>query len=415
MCSGSANISCCVVDSNDSGVFDQTGILQSGFEEVSAVVFHPFENMLVCADARRNIGVYDYKDFDKLNSFSNDNTRGSRITSLHLINENGPSSLLLAGSDDGVVRIWRNIHMRSSGSGGSGSGGGAAGTSGSFVTPDAAGLANSLSAAGLGGIGGSSGAGESGGSSSGGSGGEGGQELASAWTGLRNLTKGGSGLVTDWQQRNGRLCCTGHTDVIRLWDVERATCSRDIILGTDSYVFSLCSSYDGNALYAGCGDGYVRVFDVRADKPFVASSSKVASSGRVVRAHLQRGGSDNGKLVIGGSSGDIIISDMRSPEQTISQFHSGKESLDAMAAHDYAPLLATGSKSEVIKLFDLSGKLLKTVKYHKGFMGHRIGPVTSLAFHPNQLYLAAGALNPIVSIMASITLPALLSALSLLP
>ncbi len=45
-----------VSDANDSGVFDQTGILNSGFEEVSAVVFHPYENMLIAADARRHIG-----------------------------------------------------------------------------------------------------------------------------------------------------------------------------------------------------------------------------------------------------------------------------------------------------------------------------------------------------------------------
>lgn len=42
--------------------------------------------------------------------------------------------------------------------------------------------------------------------------------------------------------------------------------------------------------------------------------------------------------------------------------------------------------------------LLAHVKYHPGFMGMRLGSVAALAFHPNNLVLAAGTAEYVVSI-----------------
>ena len=81
----------------------------------------------------------------------------------------------------------------------------------------------------------------------------------------------------------------------------------------------------------------------------------------------------------------------------------------------------SGSHNQFIKVFNLSGETLSTIRYHDGFLGQvsihaggrnvvfilyfwsyfqRIGPVSCLAFHPHKMFLAAGATDSIVSIYA---------------
>ena len=52
-------------------------------------------------------------------------------------------------------------------------------------------------------------------------------------------------------------------------------------------------------------------------------------------------------------------------------------------------------------MFDFNGNCLNTIRYHDGFLGQRIGPVSSLAFHPTKPLLAAGATDSIVSIYST--------------
>lgn len=62
--------------------------------------------------------------------------------------------------------------------------------------------------------------------------------------------------------------------------------------------------------------------------------------------------------------------------------HKDKTSvLSAFAVHDYSPICASGSPKPFIEIFDHSGSTLDTIKYHVGFLGQRIGPITTLAFH----------------------------------
>eukprot|EP00960_Hanusia_phi_P064316 765762-Hanusia_phi.AAC.4 len=89
-----------------------------------------------------------------------------------------------------------------------------------------------------------------------------------------------------------------------------------------------------------------------------------------------------------------------------------KERITAMALHPYAPVLAAGSDAQMVGcphvgyvLIDLQvnvistgGEVLNTIKYHEGFLGQRIGPICSVAFHPLRLILAAGATDSIISI-----------------
>jgi len=226
--------------------------------------------------------------------------------------------------------------------------------------------------------------------------------MVTAWVAVRNLPRGGTGLVLDWQQRFGRLAVSGHTDTIRLWDVEKMVCMRDLPLSTESLCYSLTSSGDGAFVYAACGDGTVRMFDSRIEKSFVSFSTK--HQGRCVKVHLQRIGGDIGKLVSGSATGEVIVSDLRMTAASLAKFTAigNKMSLDALAVHDFAPVLAAGSANQLINIYDLNGTLLKTVKHHKGFMGNRVGPVSSLAFHPIQQCLAASGSNSFISILSAV-------------
>ncbi len=79
--------------------------------------------------------------------------------------------------------------------------------------------------------------------------------------------------------------------------------------------------------------------------------------------------------------GDLKFWDSRSSQsvQTISNTVRNMVSLDV---HPQANLLACGSASQIIKVFSLNGENLSSIRYHDGFMGQRIGPISCLNFHP---------------------------------
>ena len=82
---------------------NQKAIFESDAEMTSLLVFHPFENVLVSTDDRSTIRMWSYEESKKLGAFKNDAQKPSRVTSIGWLNE-ATSSLLLTGSDDGVIR-----------------------------------------------------------------------------------------------------------------------------------------------------------------------------------------------------------------------------------------------------------------------------------------------------------------------
>jgi hypothetical protein len=47
------------------------------------------------------------------------------------------------------------------------------------------------------------------------------------------------------------------------------------------------------------------------------------------------------------------------------------------------PVLSfSGSRQQKIKVFNFQGDELNMIRYHVGFLGQRIGPISCLAFHP---------------------------------
>lgn len=211
------------------------------------------------------------------------------------------------------------------------------------------------------------------------------QRIVSAWTASRTVGK--DGILVDWH--NGKLVTSSCSDLVRVWDVQAERCTQEI--RGPSQVSAMTFCLEGQAISCGFADGTVRLFDMRDPKLSVQFTKH---SHPIVGLQMQ-----NGRLVSGALDGNVILHDLRGP--MLSRFATG-QSLEALAAHPFAPLLAAGSSKQVIKVFDSNtGNVIHATKYHKGFMGHRIS-VSCLAFHPNQVLLAAGAQNSFISILAAV-------------
>ena len=111
------------------------------------------------------LSIWDWRRRAIVAAFNNGNPKGTSITSLSFINED-TGGLLLAGSADGMVRLYRNYDP---------------------VYED------------------------------------GKLELVSAWRALSVMTKvtRRAGLITDWNQNLARLLVGGDSDNINCWDAVR--------------------------------------------------------------------------------------------------------------------------------------------------------------------------------------------------
>jgi len=86
---------------------NQLAVLDNEAHQPVKLLFHQFEPHLVIADDRDGLFVWDWHQHTRLNSFSNGNKDGSKITSTVFLNEDDVA-LLMVGSSDGILKIYRN-------------------------------------------------------------------------------------------------------------------------------------------------------------------------------------------------------------------------------------------------------------------------------------------------------------------
>jgi len=107
------------------------------------------------------------------------------------------------------------------------------------------------------------------------------------------------------------------------------------------------------------------------------------------------------QIVSASQAGDIQFLDVRRAAEPYLTIEAHRGSLTALAVHRHAPVVASGSAKQMIKVFSLEGEQLTIIRYQPSFMGQRIGSVNCLSFHPYKSLLAAGASdNALVSIYA---------------
>eukprot|EP00268_Persea_americana_P021856 TRINITY_DN2174_c0_g1_i7.p1 TRINITY_DN2174_c0_g1~~TRINITY_DN2174_c0_g1_i7.p1 ORF type:complete len:193 (-),score=37.76 TRINITY_DN2174_c0_g1_i7:605-1183(-) len=182
-----------------------------------------------------------------------------------------------------------------------------------------------------------------------------------------------------------------------IWDLDKEQLASCIPSPSDCSISTLSASQvHGGQFAAGFADGSVRLFDIRTpERPVCTRPHNRAE--RVVGIGFQPG-LDPGKIVSASQAGDIQFLDVRNDTNAYLTIDAHRGSLTALAVHRHAPVIASGSAKQNIKVFSLNGEQLSFIRYYPTFMAQRIGSVSCLAFHPYRVLLAAGCADACVSI-----------------
>ncbi|XP_010264478.1 PREDICTED: regulatory-associated protein of TOR 1-like isoform X2 [Nelumbo nucifera] len=306
------------------------------------ILLQPFSPVVIAADESERIRVWNYEDATLLNSFDNHDFPDKGISKLCLVNELD-ESLLLVASCDGNIRIWKDYSIKEK------------------------------------------------------------QKLVTAFSSIQGHRPGVRSVnaVVDWQQQSGYLYASGEISSIMLWDLDKEQLVSSIASSSESSISALSASQvHGGQLAAGFVDGSVRLFDIRTPEMLVcATRPHTQRVERVVGIGFQPG-LDPAKIVSASQAGDIQFLDIRNQADAYLTIDAHRGSLTALAVHRHAPIIASGSAKQLIKVFSLDGGQLGTIRYHPTFMAQKIGSVSCLTFHPYQVLLAAGAVDACVSIYA---------------
>lgn len=297
----------------------------------SCLAFHPYEPEL-CVANKDSYMLWD-EHGSAQSSHSNDNPPHTRITALCYLNAHD-LSLLLTGSDDGAVRVWRNYSYSN-------------------------------------------------------------RELVTAFQALGDVpsTARGAGMVLDWDQQTTTLIASGDVKVIRVWDTGQEKKILDMPTGADYPITSLSTDHQGSLLVAGCGDGTIRVYDRRLPPADCRIMTLREHSSWIVDVHLSV---RERRITSGCVTGDVRFWDLGQTCST--RTLATNMDVTAMAVHPAFDAFACGSASQVISVFNKEGENIGSIKHHDWFIGQRIGPVSCLAFHPFKMCLASGSTESIVSV-----------------
>lgn len=301
--------------------------------------FHPYQPHLAVLH-KNSWSIWDVEQGQKLSTLSHSSTTTGKITAAEFINPHD-ISLLMTGSDDGSVMVWRDYQSES-------------------------------------------------------------PSLVTAWKALIDMLPAtrNAGMVLNWEQASGLLYASGDVRHVRVWDTHKEMKIQDIPTGADSCVTCLTSETVHHSLMiAGCGDGTVRLYDRRQPPGSCLMQTLREHSSWVVNVHMQHHRDDR-NLVSCSVSGDVKIWDLRN-SSPLRSFHIPSV-LNVCDIHPRSSLLACATAQQSIKIFNLdTDDMLSSIRYHDGFMGQRIGPTKCLAFHPYKVWLAAGGTDGFIAIYSA--------------
>ncbi|KAL0541082.1 hypothetical protein IC582_021113 [Cucumis melo] len=136
-------------------------------------------------------------------------------------------------------------------------------------------------------------------------------------------------------------------------------------LGFEIISSSSASQVHGGLLAAGFFDGSVKLYDARIPELLVCTMRPhVQKVEKVVGIGFQPG-LDSSKIVSASQAGDIQFLDIRNQRDRYLTIDAHRGSLTALAVHRHAPILASSSAKQLIKVFSLDGDQLGTIRYHQ--------------------------------------------------
>ncbi|KAG7661086.1 KOG1 [[Candida] subhashii] len=338
------------------GDWNKDVIVLNNKVQPKCIKFTQFEKILVASDEKDNISVWDWEENQIVKKFSNGNPFGTKITDIKFLNEDD-LPLLLTGSSDGVIKIYKNFHNYETGGGGN-------------ADDDEVDEVEKK------------------------------VELVAGWRALTDLllTSKSSGLVSEWQQSRGSLLVSGDVKIIRIWDAPRELCLVDIPARSSSSITALTSDQvAGNIFIAGFDDGSVRVYDRRLDsresmvktwrstRGATAGQKGAIGNGSIRNVHMQRGGYR--ELVSGSSDGYVNLWDIRLNDPVLT-YTTAEKSMRCIDVHEHAPIITTSSKS--VNIWSTAGDLLTTLRNpHDKYLSNRTSSyLSSTTFHPHRMLIA---------------------------
>eukprot|EP00842_Homolaphlyctis_polyrhiza_P000214 jgi/Hompol1/1193/HPOL_002661-RA len=297
------------------------------------MLFHSFEPTLAIADDQV-ISIFNWQTLTRTHAFSDDNPKGSRVTSLQFINEED-TSLLVAASDDGHIRLYRK-----------------------YDEPEV--------------------------------------ELVSAWRAASDIQPGsrGTGVVCRWQQSCGYLFTGGDSRVVRIWDAEDEICAQEIQTNSTSQVTDLATDPTGTTILAGFTDGGVRMYDRRMPNGECLTGNFFESTGRVLQLSFTNNHCN--EFLVGSAGGDILLWDIRQHARTLrlgSGIFDGE--LNGFAYHPLASVIACASHSQNVRTMNMMGRPLGSIKCGEGFLNRQPATVQSMLFHPRFPLLAVNTASAV--------------------
>ncbi|KAF7992418.1 hypothetical protein HCN44_001743 [Aphidius gifuensis] len=257
-------------------------------QQPEVIKFHPFDTHIAVA-VKDYFAIWDWNSGNKLTYYpSRGNKLNTKITTIQYINSHD-ISLLMTGSDDGSIRVWKNYY-------------------------------NTF-----------------------------GREpmLLTAWQGLSDLQPvskasiASAGLVTSWEQKTLTLAVTGDVRIVRLWDAETELRKQDLPTGADCCSICLDTDGTGSLMVVGCGDGSVRLFDRRLAQNESRIMTWHEHNTLVLDINLQTNNST--RLITGLSSGDVRIFDLRK-NSSLNVIHT-TPGLSAFCVHPTTNIFACPSKA----------------------------------------------------------------------
>jgi hypothetical protein len=244
--------------------------------------------------------------------------------------------------------------------------------------------------------------------------------------------------VVLWQQAAGCLYSAGNTlpnPILNVWDASRELCLESLV--TPAAATSLAA--EGALLMVGANDGSVLSYDLRTPARLL---SAIQTHGDPVVSILLQPGSVGNLVTTGSSSGDVHFCDLRNAAKPFfmlnvsgkpitgqdyeggtildgneidsvggvsgaaktnqpsplggggtrqnSQSSGKKRLLTTLISTPVAPCIIGGTTRDAIKIWDVEGNEIGEVLYTNKTTKARLGAISAMAFHPNQMAYTAG-------------------------
>ena len=352
---------------------DQVHAINTGANSINAILLEPFKPQIVTADTLGKIRVFDYIQCKKINEFHSGRTGSVKAPTKSLYRLNTLyNELLFTCAENGHVSAWRYYSKTGCSS---------PVTSWQSVLSSvgsSASFADQIICT-----------------------------IIPVFLIFQGIPEQPAIFALSRTHLGGALFAASSTldkkSVINVWDLHREQCVSQLTTtpeNVENFTYNhIYSSKFNSILYTAGSDGYLTLYDYRSNK--IVSSSRYEDDIIGLAPEIE---AEVYNLAIGHRSGKIDLIDFRKSSGSIKgatvkeiDGHS-RGCMTVIQGHQAAPIFATATSSQVVKVWTSKGDQLGVVRPHTSILGQPIGPTKCLAFSPFSLKLASGGGDSICAV-----------------